>query len=74
MRHRVLFLIGVAAMLLACSPWGDDTANGGLVNTRPASAVEAAYLTALAGATTWAAGEGGQLVLGGAVPLTFVRS
>lgn len=33
MHHRVLSLIGVAAMLVACSPRGDDTANGGLVNT-----------------------------------------
>jgi heat shock protein HslJ len=39
---------------------------------RPASAVEASYLTALAGTTTWAS-DGGQLVLGGAVPLTFTR-
>lgn len=41
---------------------------------RPASAVEAEYLTALAGTTTWAAGEAGQLVLGGGVPLTFTRT
>lgn len=33
MRHRVLVLIGVAATLVACAPRGDDTANGGLVNT-----------------------------------------
>lgn len=41
---------------------------------RPASAVEAEYLSALAGAKTWASGEEGQLVLGGAIPLTFTRS
>ena len=41
---------------------------------RPASAVEAEYLTALSGTTTWAAGDDGQLVLGGAVPLTFTPS
>jgi heat shock protein HslJ len=32
MRHR-LALIGLAATLVACAPRGDDTANGGLVNT-----------------------------------------
>ncbi len=33
MRHRALVLIGLAAVLLACSPIGDDKANGGLGNT-----------------------------------------
>lgn len=33
MRHRTLVLIGMAAMLAACSPSGDDTANGGLGDT-----------------------------------------
>lgn len=33
MRHQVSLLIGVAAMLVACSLRGDDTANGGLAFT-----------------------------------------
>jgi heat shock protein HslJ len=41
---------------------------------RPASAVEAEYLAALAGVTSWAIDDGGRLVLGGAIPLTFTRS
>ncbi len=58
---------------------GDALTLGPLATTRmacqpPASAVEAAYLTALAGITTWATGDGGQLVLGGTVPLTFTPS
>jgi len=56
---------------------GDGLTLGPLATTRigcqrPASAVEAEYLAALA-ATTSAASDGGQLVLGGAVPLTFTR-
>lgn len=41
---------------------------------RPASAVESAYLDALAGATTWSIGADGRLTLGGAVPLIFAPS
>ena len=33
MRHRALVLAGLAAMLTACAPTGDDTANGGLAFT-----------------------------------------
>jgi heat shock protein HslJ len=38
---------------------------------RPASAVEAEYLNALAGVTSWEIDAGGQLTLGGPVPLRF---
>lgn len=41
---------------------------------RPASAVEAEYLSALAGITTWQIGADGRLLLGGPVPLAFTRS
>lgn len=56
-----------------------DMSLGSLVTTKmacepPASAVEAAYLEALAGATTWSVSEVGQLTLGGVLPLTFRRS
>ncbi len=58
---------------------GDALALGPLATTKmacepPASAVEAEYLTALAGIATWSMDEAGRLVLGGAVPLTFTRS
>jgi heat shock protein HslJ len=33
LRHRAIALIGLAAVLAACSPIGDDTANGGLAFT-----------------------------------------
>jgi heat shock protein HslJ len=33
MRHRALYHIGMAAVLVACSPSGDDAANGGLAFT-----------------------------------------
>jgi heat shock protein HslJ len=49
---------------------------GSLVTTkmaceRPAGTVESMYLEALAGATSWSIDATGQLVLGGAIPLTF---
>ena len=55
---------------------GSDLSLGSIATTkmaceRPGSAVEAAYLEALAGVTTWAIDESGQLQLGGAVPLIF---
>jgi heat shock protein HslJ len=57
----------------------DELSLGPLATTRigcqrPASAVEAEYLAALAGVTSWATDDAGRLVLGGAVPLTFTRS
>ena len=39
---------------------------------RPASVLEADYLTALAGVTEWFLGTDGQLTLLGRVPMTFV--
>jgi heat shock protein HslJ len=55
---------------------GGDLRLGPLATTkigceRPASAVEAAYLEALAAVTTWSVDGTGQLLLGGAVSLTF---
>lgn len=40
---------------------------------RPASAVEAEYLNALSGVTSWEIDAGGQLALGGPVPLRFTN-
>jgi len=58
---------------------GDDLTLGPLATTRircqrPASAVEAEYLSALAGVSAWSIGEAGTLTLGGAVPMTFTRN
>lgn len=47
----------IAATKMGCEP--------------PASAVESAYLTALAGLTDWSIGADGRLTLNGPVPLTF---
>jgi heat shock protein HslJ len=38
---------------------------------RPASAVEATYLEALAGVTSWSIGADGRLTLDGAIPLIY---
>jgi heat shock protein HslJ len=40
---------------------------------RPASGVEAEYLDALSGVTNWEIDDGGQLALGGSVPLRFTN-
>jgi heat shock protein HslJ len=58
---------------------GSDLTVGSLVTTkmaceRPASAVEAEILAALAGVDSWSIGENGQLTLGGDVPLTLTRN
>jgi heat shock protein HslJ len=58
---------------------GSDLTLGSLATTkmaceRPASAVEAEVLAALAGVDTWSIGEDGRLTLGGAVPLTLTRN
>ena len=56
---------------------GDALSMGPVATTkmgceRPASAVEAEYLAALAGVTEWFLGTDGQLTLLGPVPMTFV--
>ncbi len=56
---------------------GDALSMGPVATTkmgceRPASAVEAEYLAALAGVTEWFLGTDGQLTLLGRVPMTFV--
>lgn len=58
---------------------GGDLSLGSLVTTKmacepPASEVEAEYLEWLAVVSSWSIGADGRLTLGGAVPLTFVRS
>jgi heat shock protein HslJ len=58
---------------------GATIAFGNLASTkmaceRPAGAVEAEYLSALGGVSTWQIGADGRLLLGGPVPLTFTRS
>jgi heat shock protein HslJ len=58
---------------------GDAITLGPLATTkmaceRPASAVEAEYLQALAGVTTWAIETDGRLLLGGPVPLRYTPS
>ena len=58
---------------------GATIAFGNLASTkmaceRPAGAVEAEYLSALGGVSTWQIGADKRLLLGGPVPLTFTRS
>jgi heat shock protein HslJ len=74
---------GTVALFAGCNKFsgayaltGADLRLGPLAGTkmaceRPASAIEGAYLAALAGVTSWSIGADGRLTLGGRVPLTF---
>jgi heat shock protein HslJ len=74
---------GAVAGFAACNSFsgsftldGEAITLGPIVSTkkaceRPASAVEAEYLQALSGVTSWSIEPDGQLLLGGAVPLRY---